>query len=279
MIIHRTKEILKKYNLYPKKKYGQNFLIDENILNKIIDSGLLNKEVGVIEIGPGIGTLTEALSLHAMKVLCYEIDAQMINVLKDALNKYHNITIIHCDFLKVKLQDDIDKYLSDCKEVIVVANLPYYITTPIIFKLMNEEIINKMLIMVQKEMGLRLVGKPNTKDYNALSVLMAYKTKTNIYANVSRNSFFPVPNVDSVLLNIEIVENDYGINNEGYFFEFIQTIFMQRRKTLVNNIIAKYPLSKDDLVAKIRQLGYDVNIRAESLSLLEIIELFKTLFG
>jgi len=278
MIVNRTKDILSKYNLYAKKKYGQNFLINPQVLNKIIDNSTLNKEKGVIEIGPGIGTLTEMLALNSKKVLCYEIDKDLIEVLKETLSEHKNIILINNDFLKVDLQEDIKKYFSDCSDIVVVANLPYYITTPIIFKLLQEESIKKIIIMVQKEVGLRLTGKPNTKDYNALSVLMAYKTKSRIFANVSRNSFLPAPNVDSVLLDIEVVKNDYKVNNEDNFLEFVQVIFMQRRKTLINNISAYYSIEKEDLMKLIESLGYDKDIRAESLTVEEIVNLYKRLF-
>ncbi|HHU55861.1 MAG TPA: 16S rRNA (adenine(1518)-N(6)/adenine(1519)-N(6))-dimethyltransferase RsmA [Acholeplasmataceae bacterium] len=275
MIVHRTKEILKKYHLQAKKKYGQNFLINAHILDKIVETSEIDKTSGVIEIGPGIGTLTEVLAINSKRVLCYEIDKDMIEVLNDTLSNYDNIKIICNDFLKVNLKDDIEKYLKDCENIIVVANLPYYITTPILFKLMKEN-IQRMIIMVQKEVGMRLVGKPNTKDYNALSVIMAYKTKSKIFAHVSRNSFFPAPNVDSVLLDIKLLKSDSIVNNEGEFLKFVETIFMQRRKTLVNNLARNF--DKEKIIEILSTLGYEKDIRAEQLSLTEIVNIYKTLY-
>lgn len=278
MIVHDTKKILNKYQVYAKKMFGQNFLINEDVLDDIIRFSNINKETSVIEIGPGLGTLTEYLAKNAKKVISYEIDKDMVMILEETLNDYDNIKIINKDFLKVNLENDIKEYISS-KDIKAIANVPYYITTPILFKLLENNKINEYLFMVQEEVGRRLTGKPNTKDYNALSVIMAYKTKSEIVRKVGRNCFFPAPNVDSVLLNVKIVKNDYSVKNEANFFEFVEAIFNQRRKTVVNNISMKYKLEKDKIAQKLDKLGININTRAEALNINEIIDVYNKLFN
>jgi 16S rRNA (adenine1518-N6/adenine1519-N6)-dimethyltransferase len=194
--ITETKRILDKYNLQAKKKLGQNFLVDGNIIHKIIDQINLSKEDGVVEIGPGIGAMTEILLRQAEKVLCYEIDKDMVEVLSRELTK-GNLLIKQEDFLKADLISDLKNFKVN-QRIVVVSNLPYYITTPIIFKLLEEETsIEEFYFMVQKEVGLRLTGKPKTKDYNSLSVLISFQAEANLLFEVKRNSFYPVPDVDS----------------------------------------------------------------------------------
>ena len=272
-----TIEILQKYNLYTKKKVGQNFLIDENVLNKIGEAASLDKETGVIEIGAGLGSLTEVLALKAKRVLAYDIDLDMIVVLNDVLSKYDNIIITHEDFLKVNLNEAL-KVFKDCKTVKVVSNLPYYITTPIIFKLLTDDVeISEYYFMVQKELAQRLTADINTKDYNALSVLMRYKTDTSILFDVSRNVFLPMPNVDSAFIKMALVKRELGIENEAHFGAYLQKIFASRRKTLVNNLNTAYGFNKEKLNTLIEEFGYDFRIRAENLSLEEIVKLYLAL--
>lgn len=278
MIVNNTRRILEKFGVYAKKAYGQNFLIKGHVINEIIKHSEIDNKTCVVEIGPGIGALTEALASRAKKVLAYEIDKQMVEVLSYTLNSFENVTIKNTDFLKVDLQKDLEENFDECDEIRVIANLPYYITTPIIFKLLEYSKINNIIIMVQKEVGQRLTGKPNTKDYNALSVLMQYKTNSKIIGHVSRKCFYPEPNVDSVLLHINIKESDYGVINERNYLEFIQAIFSQRRKTIVNNISNYYKLDKDIIIKKLVEFGMTENIRAEALSLHEIVRLYKDLF-
>ena len=274
----RTNEILKRYNIRAKKGYGQNFLIDENILKKIIESSGITKDDGVIEIGPGIGALTEHLLINSKKVMAYEIDDDMINILNQELNKYPNLKIVNEDFLKVNSLD-LD-YFSDCKRIIVVSNLPYYITTPIISKLLLEfEDIGEMYLMVQKEVGKRLSGKPSTKDYNALSVFMEYKSDTRIEFNVPRNCFIPAPNVESVVISVKRVKSNLGVNNESHFLKFVQAIFNQKRKTLINNMTSSYSFSKDEIKEFLNRLNHSESVRSEELSLNQIYELYKVIFN
>lgn len=278
MIVNETKQILNKYNLYAKKSFGQNFLIKEDILDTIISKSEVNKNTCVIEIGPGIGSLTEKLAINAKRVVSYEIDPRMIEVLSDTLSNYDNVKIINKDFLKLDLKAEIENIFDSSDDIKIVANLPYYITTPIIFKILESDLIHDFTIMVQKEVGDRLTGKPNTKDYNALSVLMKYKTISEIVGKVPRNCFFPEPNVESVLLCIRTIKSDYGVKNEPKFLEFIQSIFVQRRKTLVNNVSNYYNIEKAKLEQILEEQNLNSNIRAEALNIQQIADLFIRIF-
>ena len=275
--INRTKEILSKYDLYAKKGFGQNFLIDSNIIDKIVASANINKKTGVIEIGPGLGALTEKLCINAKKVLCYEIDEDMVKVLNGEL-KFENLCIKNVDFLKAGLEEDFH-YFDDCERVVVTSNLPYYITTPIIFKLLETNVnISSMFFMVQKEVALRLTGKPNTKDYNSLSVLINYKAEAKLLFNVGRNCFLPSPDVESAIIMLSGIKSDYTPKNEANFLEFIRNLFCMRRKTVLNNISSKYPVSKDYIRGTLNKASLKESVRAEELDLKKIIELYQ-LFG
>ena len=278
MIVDNTKQILEKYNIRAKKGYGQNFLINKSILEKIVKAASLTKDDYVIEIGPGLGTLTEFLCINSKKVLCYEIDSDMYNILQDTLKDYSNKDIILGDFLKQDVKKDIEKYLDGSKSVKVVANLPYYITTPIIFKLLEIDNISEFTFMVQKEMGDRFTGTVNTKDYNALSVYMAYFTDTIKAFNVTRSNFMPSPNVDSVVLNSKISKKDLNLKNEEAFLKFVKAIFNQRRKTMVNNISSYYKMPKAEIENKLKEININISIRSEALSLEEIAFVYKHLF-
>lgn len=275
--INKTKEILSKYDLYAKKGFGQNFLIDSNIIDKIINSANVSKMTGVIEIGPGLGALTEKLCMNAKKVLCYEIDEDMVEVLQGELS-FDNLKIQNVDFLKANLEEDFS-YFNDCERVIVASNLPYYITTPIIFKLLESNLnIDSMYFMVQKEVALRLTGKPNTKDYNSLSVLINYKADARLLFNVGRNCFLPSPDVESAIIMLSRIKSDYTPNNEAKFLDFIRNLFSMRRKTVLNNISSKYPINKDLIRESLAKANLKESVRAEELDLNKIIELYQ-LFG
>lgn len=278
MIVDETKRILNEYNTRAKKSFGQNFLINKDIIKGIAEEANLNGEDYVIEIGPGIGSLTEFLCLGAKHVLCYEIDEDMYNILSNTLSKYDNKTIILGDFLKQDVKEDINRYLNESNKVKVIANLPYYITTPIMFKLLEIDNICEFVFMVQKEMGDRFVGKVNTKDYNALSVYMKYYTDTFKAINVSRANFMPAPNVDSVVLHSVINKKDFGLKNEKEFLRFTRNAFAQRRKTMVNNISNAYKVSKSVLETKLNDLHISSTIRSEALSLEELVKVYKYLF-
>lgn len=278
MIADNVIKILNSNSLYAKKKYGQNFLIDKNVLNKIIDISNVSADDIVIEIGPGMGCLTELLCMKAKKVICYEIDNDMVEILnQNVKTKFSNIEIINIDFLKADLTIYNDKKLG--RNIKVVANLPYYITSQIILKLLSETKITQFTFMVQKEVGERLTGKPNTKDYNALSVIMGYKTNSKLVCKVSHNSFYPVPKVESAILLVKTKENDSEANFEGDFLKFVQIIFLQRRKTIINNLLSKYDFSKEELIKIFNKNNLDINLRAESLGVEEIKKMYNILIS
>lgn len=274
----RTLNILDKYNLNAKKRLGQNFLIDSSVVSKIVKEAGLDKDTGVIEIGPGIGSLTLELASNAKKVLCYEIDEDMIKILNENIN-VDNLKIIEKDFLKADIQNDLS-YFGDCKEIKVVSNLPYYITTPIVFKLLESDVdVNDFYFMVQKEVGERFSGKVKTKDYNSLSVAIGFQADAKILFNVNRSSFYPAPNVDSVIINVKKIDKGYDVKDKKDFLRFVQNIFAMRRKTLVNNINNSYKISKDEIINILKSLNHKENVRSEELSVSEIVDLYNEIRG
>ncbi len=279
MISTKTKtiEILNKYNLSAKKKFGQNFLIDTNIVNKIVETASIDKKVGVLEIGPGIGAMTEVLALKAKKVLCFEIDKDMVEILTNEI-KSENVQIINQDFLTVNIEDSLN-YFDDVEKIVVVSNLPYYITTPIICKLLNyQDIINEMYFMVQKEVCDRLCAKPGCKDYGSLSCLISLKGTAKKEFIVPRNVFYPAPNVDSAIVSIHLDKNDSSANFGQNFEKFVHNIFEQKRKTLCNNILNKYDISRDKIYNVLAKLNLDNSVRSEALSVDVIKKIYLELF-
>ncbi|CCY07358.1 MAG: 16S rRNA (adenine(1518)-N(6)/adenine(1519)-N(6))-dimethyltransferase RsmA [Coprobacillus sp.] len=273
---NKTIEILNRNGIFAKKKFGQNFLIDSNIVMKIVKTANITKETNVIEIGPGIGAMTEILAKEAGKVLCFEIDEDMVNILNEEI-KNDNVKIVNKDFLKVDLDEEM-RYFIEPKNIVVVSNLPYYITTPIIFKLLEySKNIEKMVFMVQKEVSERLTAKPGSKEYGSLSVLIELNGTMKKEFNVSRNCFYPVPNVDSEIVSMEINKNDSALKNDPIFGKFIQNIFEMKRKTLANNICKKTNFSRDDLNKILQELGLSESVRAESLSLNQISKIYEAL--
>ena len=271
-----TIEILNRYGLFAKKKFGQNFLIDNNIVKKIVSTANIDKETGVIEIGPGIGAMTEILAMNAGKVLCYEIDEDMVKILSEVITN-DNVKVIHNDFLKVNILEDIS-YFEGLKRIVVVSNLPYYITTPIIFKLLDHsDVISSMYFMVQKEVCTRLTACEGNKDYGSLSVLIKLNGIAKQEFIVTRNCFYPAPNVDSAIVSIVINKNDCSLKNDPNFLKFVQNIFEQKRKTLYNNISSKYDVSKEKVYEVFKEIGLEESIRAEKLSLEKIIKIYEML--
>ncbi len=273
-----VKEIIKTKDIKAKKKFGQNFLIDQNILNKIVDaSNIENKNV--IEIGPGLGSLTKLLVKKAKKLVCYEIDVDMINILKEEYNIYNNIEILHKDFLNINLNSEINQYFNN-EDVVVVSNLPYYITTAILTKILEEtKKVKSIIVMVQKEVAYRLCGKPSTKDYNSLSVLIQYYTNPCILFNVSPKCFIPAPDVDSTVIKLELKDELPVLLNESFFLKFNRIIFSQRRKTLYNNIKSNYNLTKEEIEKVILNNNLSLTVRAEALSVEQIIKLSDDLYS
>ena len=273
MDLNKVKQILKENNLNAKKQFGQNFLVDNNILNKIAHCASINEDTVIVEIGPGMGALTEKLLEKAKKVICYEIDTDMVYILQNRFESYINegkLVINHKDFLKANLEEDLDGY----KNVKVVANLPYYITTPILIKICEELTeLDEMIVMMQKEVALRICGKPSTKDYNALSVLIQYNHKAELLFDVGRGCFYPEPDVTSSIVKIKKIESNIKPLNEDFFFSFNRNIFKQRRKTLVNNLKQSYNYTKEQIEDTLNKLNLSLTVRSEALSVNEIINL------
>lgn len=263
--------LLNKYKLSPDKNFGQNFLIDNNIISQIASCA---KGKNVIEIGPGLGSLTNELVKVSKKVLCYEIDLGMADVIENELcNKYSNIKLIRGDFLKQDLENDIKKYFDD-DDIYVVANLPYYITTAILIKILEEtKRVKLMRVMMQKEVGSRLMGAPKTKDYNSLSVLLQYYTKVEKSINVPRNCFHPSPNVDSVVLDITRKDELLFVESEKYFLSFNRALFSMRRKTIVNNLNNYFKYDKTQISGLLERNKYKATTRAEELTVEQIVDL------
>lgn len=265
-----TFEVLNKYHFTFQKKYGQNFLIDPHVLGKIIDAAEITKDDYVIEIGPGIGTMTQGLCKRARKVSAIEIDGALIPILKDTLKEYDNINIIYGDVLKVDLGKLIEEE-NDGKPVKIVANLPYYITTPIIMGLFESHIpIESITVMVQKEVAERMQVGPGTKDYGALSLAVQYYAKPYIVANVPPNCFVPRPNVGSAVIRLAShAKSPVEVTDEKLMFKLIRASFNQRRKTLVNGLKNAQDLNftKEEILDAINSIGLDENVRGETLTL------------
>ena len=271
-----TIEILQKYNFSFQKKFGQNFLIDTHVLERIIKEAEITNEDMVLEIGPGIGTMTQYLCENARKVVAVEIDNNLIPILKDTLGLYDNIEVINEDILKV----DINKLVleeNEGKAIKVVANLPYYITTPIIMGLFEKKVnVESITVMVQKEVALRMQAGPGTKDYGALSLAVQYYSEPEIVANVPPNCFMPRPNVSSAVIRMKLHKQPkVMVENESLLFKIIRASFSQRRKTLVNSInnSAELNISKEQVALALNEMGLCENIRGEALTLLQFAKL------
>ena len=272
----KTIEVIKKYDFAFQKKFGQNFLIDAHVLNKIIASADITKDDCVLEIGPGIGTLTQYLAYAARSVCAVEIDKNLIPILEDTLSEYENVRVINHDVLKV----DIAKLAEEengGKPIKVVANLPYYITTPIIMGLFENHVpIKSITVMVQKEVADRMQVGPGTKDYGALSLAVQYYAKPYIVANVPPNCFMPRPKVGSAVIRLERYENPpVTVEDEKLMFRLIRASFNQRRKTLANGLKNSPELdyTKEEIEAAIEALGRGASIRGEALTLEEFAKL------
>jgi 16S rRNA (adenine1518-N6/adenine1519-N6)-dimethyltransferase len=265
-----TIAVLKKYNFTFQKKYGQNFLIDTHVLDKIIAAAGVTKEDFVIEIGPGIGTMTQYLAYAAREVCAVEIDKTLFPILEDTLQYYDNVTILNADILKMDLAGLVrEKNMG--KPVKVVANLPYYITTPIIMSLFENHIpIESVTVMVQKEVAVRMQAEPGSKDYGALSLAVQYYAKPYIAANVPPNCFMPRPKVGSAVIRLEkYSQPPVKVEDEKLMFQIIRASFNQRRKTLVNGLknYEGFHYSKDAIEGALKKCGLSANVRGEALTL------------
>jgi 16S rRNA (adenine1518-N6/adenine1519-N6)-dimethyltransferase len=265
-----TIEILNKYKFVFQKKFGQNFLIDTHVLDKIIKAAGITKEDFVLEIGPGIGTLTQYLCENAREVAAVEIDRMLIPILEDTLSEYDNVTVINNDILKLDLNALVEER-NNGRPIKVVANLPYYITTPIIMDLFERKLpLKNITVMVQKEVADRMQAAPGGKDYGALSLAVQYYSKPYIAANVPPNCFMPRPNVGSAVISLTLHENPpVKVKDEKLLFRMIRASFNQRRKTLVNglNNSSELSFSKEEIAKALERLEISENIRGEALTL------------
>lgn len=280
----RTRAILEKYGFSFKKSLGQNFLIDTNILKKIVSFAELTEESGAIEIGPGIGALTEQLARSSKKTVAFEIDQRLLPILEDTLSPYSNVKVIHNDVLKADVGEVIAAEFAGISDLMVVANLPYYVTTPIIMKLLEEHLpIRGIVCMLQKEVADRISAKPGTKDYGSLSIAVQYYTEAETVMIVPKTVFVPQPNVDSAVIRLTRRENRaVQVKDENFFFQVTKASFAQRRKTLLNNLTSGLPDGKQKKVEILEALaasGIEPSRRGETLSLEEFGRLSDELYA
>lgn len=277
-----TIAVLQKYDFNFQKKYGQNFLIDPRVLNRIIDASMVDETDFVLEIGPGIGTMTQYLCEHAREVAAVEIDDNLIPILWETLDSYKNVEIIHKDILKVDI-NQLAQEKNGSRPIKIVANLPYYITTPIIMGLFESHVpIASITVMVQREVADRIQAVPGTKDYGALSLAVQYYAKPKLVANVPPNCFMPRPKVGSAVIRLTCHETPpVQVQDEKLLFRIIRASFNQRRKTLANglNNSSEMALSKEQIQQGIEQLGVSAAVRGEALSLEQFARLSDILGG
>jgi 16S rRNA (adenine1518-N6/adenine1519-N6)-dimethyltransferase len=274
--IHATHAILADEAFRIKKRFGQNFLVDKNILEKIVAESGITKATDVIEIGPGFGALTEVLLPRARRVLAYEIDRDLIPILKKNFAGEKNLILVNADILDVDIDPDIDKHLPDATEVVVIANLPYYITTPILMRFLEtSHKVSGLILMMQTEVADRVTSRPDSKDYNALSVVINFRAETKVLFQVPRSVFIPVPNVDSAVVMIRLRDKvALDPTDEARFFTFVHQCFAQRRKTLLNNLRQAFPALERTFIENLLvSCGLNVNVRAETLDIADFIRL------
>lgn len=276
----RTKEIIQKHGFSFKKSLGQNFLIDSNILNRIVGAAELTEEKGALEIGPGIGALTQRLAQEAKKVTAIEIDQRLIPILSEMFEEESKVNVVHADVLNVDLHQLFKEQFADCSKVSVVANLPYYVTTPILMKLLEEKLpLEHIVVMIQKEVAQRMAAKPGGKEYGSLSVAVQYYCTTEIVCTVPHTVFIPQPNVDSAVIKLTLREKPaVDVEDEAFFFRVVQGAFAQRRKTLMNNLLGLTGKDKRaELTELLDRIGIDATRRGETLSLEEYAVLSRAL--
>jgi 16S rRNA (adenine1518-N6/adenine1519-N6)-dimethyltransferase len=280
---NRTKSIVEKYGFSFKKSLGQNFLIDTNILNRIVDFADVEEGTGAIEIGPGIGALTEQLAKRAQKVVAFEIDQRLLPILNETLAPYNNVKVLHQDVLKADVKGVIKEEFQEGQDLMVVANLPYYVTTPILFKLLEDQLpIRGIVVMLQKEVADRISAGPGTKDYSSLSIAIQYYTEAETVMTVPRTVFVPQPNVDSAVIRLTKRNKPaVEVKDESFFFEVVKASFAQRRKTLMNNLannLSSFPKNKDLIEQVLLSIDIDPRRRGETLTIQEFAKLSDALF-
>ena len=279
-----TKAVLERHGFTFKKSFGQNFLTDTNILQKIVDTAEIDDQVNVIEIGPGIGALTEFLAERAAQVMAFEIDHRLVPILADTLRDFDNVTVVNEDILKVDLAQHIQSFKNPDLPIKVVANLPYYITTPILMHLIESGIpFSEFVVMMQREVADRISAQPNTKAYGSLSIAVQYYMTAKVAFIVPRTVFVPAPNVDSAILKmVRRPEPAVAVEDEKFFFKVSKASFIHRRKTLWNNLTGYFGKTeevKDKLTRALAQAGLSPSVRGEALGLEEFASLADALKG
>ena len=279
-----TKAVLERHGFTFKKSFGQNFLTDTNILQKIVDTAEIDGQVNVIEIGPGIGALTEFLAERAAEVMAFEIDHRLVPILADTLRDFDNVTVVNEDILKVDLAQHIQNFKNPDLPIKVVANLPYYITTPILMYLIESGIpFSEFVVMMQREVADRISAQPNTKAYGSLSIAVQYYMTAKVAFIVPRTVFVPAPNVDSAILKmVRRPEPAVAVEDESFFFKVSKASFTHRRKTLWNNLTGYFGKTeeiKDKLTKALNQAGLSPSVRGEALGLEEFASLADALKG
>ena len=273
--------VLNKYNFSFSKSLGQNFLIDQNILNKIVSGSGINENTNVLEVGPGAGTLTRELCLKAKKVTAVEIDKALIPILNDVMSDFDNFNLINSDILELNINELIKDEFGN-ESFTVVANLPYYITTPIIMNFLESELpVNSMTLMIQKEVAARILAEPGTKNYGALSVAVQFYAKPGVICSASPHCFTPQPKVTSTVVNLKLYDKPkYDVKNKEQFFKIVKSIFSQRRKTLVNSLSGSpyLDLSKDKIIDVLKQMELNEKVRGEKLNIEQITELSNIIY-
>ncbi|MFC0216136.1 16S rRNA (adenine(1518)-N(6)/adenine(1519)-N(6))-dimethyltransferase RsmA [Paenibacillus chartarius] len=269
----RTNDVLKRHGIKLKKSLGQNFLIDQNVLNRIVGAAELDESKGAIEIGPGIGALTQQLAKQAGRVVAIEIDQRLLPILEETLEPYPNAAVVHGDVLQVDMKQLFAERFAGVSGVSVVANLPYYITTPIIMKLLEDRLpLENIVVMIQKEVAERMAAKPGGKDYGSLSIAVQYYCEPELVTIVPHTVFIPQPNVDSAVIRLKVrKEPPVQTVDEAFFFDVVQASFVQRRKTIYNNLAARYfsKENKAELETVLHSCGIEPSRRGETLSMAE----------
>lgn len=270
----RTKEILQKHNFTFKKSLGQNFLTDLNILENIINASDLDDQSQIVEVGPGIGSLTEFLARTNGEVVSFEIDQRLLPVLEDTLAAYDNVTVVNEDILEANLQEILTNIFGQLEDLTVVANLPYYITTPIMLKFIESDLpFNKMVMMMQKEVAERIVASPGSKAYGSLSIAVQYYMEASIAFIVPSTAFVPAPNVDSAILKLtRRKQKKVQVTDEKLFFRIVKAAFKFRRKTIWNNLIQEFGKTDDSkqmLTDSLQAVNLDPKLRGEAISIEE----------
>lgn len=275
-----TKQMLARHGIALKKSLGQNFLIDGNILDHIVGAARLDSGKGALEIGPGLGALTQRLAQQAGKVVAVEIDGRLLPALRETLGGYSHVSIVHGDVLKTDLRKLFDEHFQACEGVSVVANLPYYVTTPIVMKLLESRLpLEHIVVMVQKEVAERMGASPGTKAYGSLTVAVQYYCEAAVVAHVPHTVFIPQPDVESAVIRLSVRKHPVAVvEDEPFFFEVVQACFAQRRKTILNNLQAKFGKDRKEALLRALELAdIDPVRRGETLSIAEFAGLARQL--